>query len=162
MTAVQAEAAEQKTGSNKAFLLAKEAAEGVDELKGEFEYMKTRFSPQFVQRVDKALTSLTTLAYDVEVVKMTASHAAMKKDLDMVEQRLQQYVLMPKFIELQHQCMDYASNKEITRINEENEKTRLMLAKFVLKIDFIEKFKKTESDIWQELETKMVKKDFDR
>jgi len=44
--------------------------------------------------------------------------------------------------------MDYASNKEITRINEENEKTRLMLAKFVLKIDFIEKFKKTESDIW--------------
>ena len=45
MTAVQAEAAEQKTGSNKAFLLAKEAAEGVDELKGEFEYMKTRFSP---------------------------------------------------------------------------------------------------------------------
>lgn len=64
--------------------------------------MKTRFSPQFVQRVDKALSSLTTLAYDVEVVKMTTTHAAMKKDLDMVEQRLQNYVLMPRFIELQH------------------------------------------------------------
>jgi len=31
---------------------------------------------------------LTTLAYDIEVVKMTTAHAAMKKDLDMVEQRL--------------------------------------------------------------------------
>ena len=62
-----------------------EALAGVDELKGEFEYMKTRFSPQFVQRVDKALNALSTLSYDVEVVKMTTSHAAMKKDLDVVE-----------------------------------------------------------------------------
>lgn len=53
-----------------------------------------------MQRVDKALSSLTTLAYDVEVVKMTTTHAAMKKDLDMVEQRLQNYVLMPRFVEL--------------------------------------------------------------
>lgn len=123
--------------------------------------MKTRFSPQFVQRVDKALTNLTTLAYDVEVVKMTASHAAMKKDLDMVEQRLQQYVLMPKFIELQHQCMEYASNKEIVRIDEESEKTKLMLTKFVMKTDFTEKLRKTETELWEELATKMMKKDFD-
>lgn len=75
--------------------------------------MKTRFSPQFVQRVDKALSNLTTIAYDVEVVKMTTSHAAMKKDLDLVEQRLQGYVLMPKFTELQHQCMEFVEKKEI-------------------------------------------------
>ena len=31
---------------------------GIDELKQEFEYMKTRFSPQFVQRVDKALSAI--------------------------------------------------------------------------------------------------------
>jgi hypothetical protein len=36
---------EQKTGGNKTFLIAKEALDGVEELKGEFEYMKTRFSP---------------------------------------------------------------------------------------------------------------------
>ena len=100
LTVVKNESAETKTGGSKAFALAKEACEGIEELKGEFEYMKTRFSPQFVQRVDKALSNLTTLAYDVEVVKMTTSHAAMKKDLDMVEQRLQNYVLMPKFVEL--------------------------------------------------------------
>ena len=47
--------------------------------------MKTRFSPQFVQRVDKSMQKLQTIAYDVEVVKMTTSHAAMKKDLDLVE-----------------------------------------------------------------------------
>ena len=140
--------AEQKSGGSKTFLLAKEAIEGVEELKGEFEYMKTRFSPQFVQRVDKALSSLTTLAYDVEVVKMTTTHAAMKKDLDMVEQRLQNYVLMPRFLELQHQCMDYANQKEIVRLDEEIEKTRAMLTKFVLKLDFNEKFKRVEQEIW--------------
>ena len=42
-------------GGNKAFILAKQVEESVEELKGEFEYMKTRFSPQFVQRVDKSL-----------------------------------------------------------------------------------------------------------
>ena len=35
-------------GGNKGFLLAKENEEGLTELKGEFEYMKTRFSPQFL------------------------------------------------------------------------------------------------------------------
>jgi len=103
-----------------------------------------------------------TLTYDVEVVKITTSHAAMKKDLDMVEQRLQQFVLMPKFIELQHQCMEYAKQTEIERVDDEIEKTRYMLTKFLLKTDFNEKFKKTEAEIWEELATKMEKKIFDR
>ena len=90
--------------------------------------MKTRFSPQFVQRVDKSLTQLTTLAYDLEVVKMTASHAAMKKDLDLVEQRLQNYVLIPKFLELTHQVMDKADEKQIPRLDEEIEKTLFVCA----------------------------------
>jgi len=113
----EAEAVKAAAGGSKTYQIAVEARDSIEELKGEFEYMKTRFSPQFVQRVDKALSSLTTLAYDVEVVKMTASHSAMKKDLDMVEQRLQNYVLMPKFVELQHQCMDYADKKEIVRLD---------------------------------------------
>ena len=56
---------------------------------------------------------------------MTASHAAMKKDLDLVEQRLQNYVLMPKFVELQHQCMDYADKKDIARLDKEDEKMKM-------------------------------------
>ena len=153
---------EAKSGSSKTFSIACEARDGLEELKGEFEYMKTRFSPQFVQRVDKALSNLTTLAYDVEVVKMTTTHAAMKKDLDMVEQRLQNYVLMPKFIELQHQCMDYAHQKEVVRLDDEIDKTRQMLTKFVLKTDYTEKFRKVETEIWEELSLKMEKKIFDR
>ena len=82
------EAAKATSGGSKTYQIACGARDSIEELKGEFEYMKTRFSPQFVQRVDKALSNLTTLAYDVEVVKMTTSHAAMKKDLDVVEQRL--------------------------------------------------------------------------
>ena len=42
-------------GGNKAFALAKENISAIEELKGEFEYMQTRFSPQFLQRVDKSL-----------------------------------------------------------------------------------------------------------
>ena len=43
-------------GGNKAFALAKENVTQLEELKGEFEYMQTRFSPHFLQRVDKSLT----------------------------------------------------------------------------------------------------------
>ena len=47
---------------------------------------------------------------------------------------------MPKFIELQHQCMEYAHQKEIVRVDKENEKTRAMLTKFPLKTNVQEKF----------------------
>jgi len=57
--------------------------------------------------------------------------------------------------------MEYASNKEIVRIDEESEKTKLMLTKFVMKTDFTEKLRKTETELWEELATKMMKKDFD-
>ena len=56
MTAVKDEQKKSESGGNKAFLLSKENEEGLLELKGEFEYMKTRFSPQFLQRVDKSIT----------------------------------------------------------------------------------------------------------
>ena len=100
-----------------------EALAGVDELKGEFEYMKTRFSPQFVQRVDKALNALSTLSYDVEVVKMTTSHAAMKKDLDVVEQKFQNYTPINKFMDLQRECTTFALQTEIIRLEGEIYKT---------------------------------------
>lgn len=116
-----------------------EALAGVDELKGEFEYMKTRFSPQFVQRVDKALNALSTLSYDVEVVKMTTSHAAMKKDLDVIEQRLQHYTPLPKFMELSRECQTFAPQTEITRLEYEIEKTNQYQTKFIMKTDANEK-----------------------
>ena len=162
ITTVTKTSEEVKEGGSKSYAIAIEARDGLEELKGEFEYMKTRFSPQFVQRVDKALSNLTTLAYDIEVVKMTTAHAAMKKDLDMVEQRLQQYVLMPKFLELQHTCMDLAHKKEIVRLDDEIEKTRNMLVKFALKTDVNEKFRKVEQELWEEIALKQEKTVFDR
>ena len=73
---------QQSKGGSKTFALTQEALASVEDLRGEFEFLKTRFSPAFVQRVDKALANFQTIAYDVEVVKMTTSHVAMKKDLD--------------------------------------------------------------------------------
>ena len=117
--------------------------------------MKTRFSPQFVQRVDKALNALSTLSYDVEVVKMTTSHAAMKKDLDIVEQKLQNYCPMPKFMDLQRDCQLFALQTEIERIDEELEKTNNYQTKFILKTDVSEKLNKMEKEVWTELATKL-------
>ena len=73
------------TGGGKTFNIAAKCREDIDAIQGEFEYMKTRFSPQFVQRVDKAVSSLQTIAFDIDLIKMTTSHAAMKKDLDVLE-----------------------------------------------------------------------------
>ena len=126
---------DQGNSQGKHFKMINEALAGVDELKGEFEYMKTRFSPQFVQRVDKALNALSTLSYDVEVVKMTTSHAAMKKDLDIVEQKLQNYTPMVKFMELSRECQTFALQTEIPRLEEEIEKTNQFQTKFMLKTD---------------------------
>ena len=139
-----------------------EALAGVDELKGEFEYMKTRFSPQFVQRVDKALNALSTLAYDVEVVKMTTSHAAMKKDLDVVEQRLQHYTPLPKFMELSRDCQAFAPQTEITRVEEEIAKTNQYATRLSLRTDVAEKLAKLEKELWAEMQTKMKQENFEK
>ena len=45
MVEVTKKTEEVKAGGSKANLIALEARDGLEELKGEFEYMKTRFSP---------------------------------------------------------------------------------------------------------------------
>ena len=82
---LQAESSEMFDKNIKTNVIAEMGRDGVEELKQEFEYMKTRFSPQFVARVDKALGNLNGMQYDIEVMKMTTAHAAMKKDLDVIE-----------------------------------------------------------------------------
>ena len=70
--------------------------------------------------------------------------------------------MMPKFIELQHQCLDYANQKEIVRLDEDLERTRQQFTKFVYKTDYIEKIKKVETEVWEELSLKVEKTTFDR
>ena len=80
----------------------------------------------------------------------------------MVEQRLQNYTLKPQFMELQHQCMDYALKTEIVRIDKEKEQTREMMKKFVLKPDFSERMGQLEREIWEELDKKQDKAIFSK
>jgi len=44
---------------------------------------------------------------------------------------------MPKFVELQHQCMDYPDKKEIVRLDKESEKTNLKMLKFIPRADVL-------------------------
>ena len=56
---------------------------------------------------------------------------------------------MPKFMELKHQCMDYALQTEIERVDEDIDKTRNMLTKFVQKVDYNERFRKIETELYE-------------
>lgn len=58
--------------------------------------------------------------------------------------------------------MEYASQKEVIRLDEEIERTRAMLTKFVLKVEYNERTKKMEQDSWEALATKMEKKSIER
>jgi hypothetical protein len=57
----------------------------------EFNIMRTKFSPQFVQRIEKTMQNLSTVTYDIEVIKMAQTQAASKKDVSEVEFRLKNY-----------------------------------------------------------------------
>ena len=95
-------------GGNKAFALAKETLKALEELKSEFEYMQTRFSPHFMQRIDKSMSQLNSISHELDEVRATANQAAPKKDLELVNQKLQNYVQKKHFLDLQNQCLDYA------------------------------------------------------
>ena len=58
--------------------------------------------------------------------------------------------------------MDLAHKKEIVRLDDEIEKTRAMLVKFALKTDVNEKFRKMETELWEELALKLEKTVFER
>ena len=86
---------------------------------------------------------------------MTTSHAAMKKDLDVVEQKFQNYTPINKFMDLQRECTTFALQTEIIRLEGEIYKTNEYQKKFILKTDINERLQKIEKEIWEELATKL-------
>ena len=65
-------------------------------------------------------------------------------------------------MELKHQCMDYALQTEIERVDEDIDKTRNMLTKFVQKVDYNERFRKIETELYEQLNSKLETKIFER
>lgn len=53
----------------------------------EFEYLKERLTPEFFQRFDKAMNTLSTLHYDLEVIKIQSTHTATLKDVEEVDHK---------------------------------------------------------------------------
>ena len=88
----------------------------IDGLKTEGDLMKARLSPQFVQRIEKTLGQIQTLSYDLEVVKLTSSQAAPKKDLDLVDQKFNAYTTVVKFNELQRRCDSFVIRDEVVKM----------------------------------------------
>ena len=46
---------------------------GFENMKNEFNFMKTKFSPQFLQRIEKSMQGISSINYDLEVIKMSIS-----------------------------------------------------------------------------------------
>jgi len=110
--------------------------------------MKTRFSPQFVQRVDKALSAIQTIQYDLEVVKMTTAHAAMKKDLDLVEQKLHSYVKVITFEGLVDEVRTMTPLVELEKTNVKLDANIKSQQKFAIAKDVYERI--------QDIQTKLT------
>lgn len=62
---------------------------------------------------------------------------------------------MPKFIELQHMCLDFADKTEIIRLDKLIEDTEKKLKRFAVKTDVTERFRKMEKEIWEEMNKKI-------
>lgn len=135
--------------------IANAAKAGIDELKQEFEYMKTRFSPQFVQRVDKALSAIQTIQYDVEVIKMTTAHAAMKKDLDLVEQKLHSYVKIITFEGLVDEVRTMTPLVELEKTNVKLDANIKSQQKFAIAKDVYDKFSDVQIKLNNEINLKV-------
>jgi vacuolar-type H+-ATPase subunit I/STV1 len=112
--------------------------------------------------VDKALNQLSTLSYDLEVVKMTAAHAAMKKDLDLVEQKLHGFVKTNRFDDLQRFVDTLAPFTEITRLDDEITKLNVTLQDYELTKDVNEKISKVSKELWAEIDKKHDTEHFER
>ena len=88
-------------------------------MKNDFNFMKTKFSPNFLSRMEKSIQSLQTINYDMEVLKMNMAQAAQKKEVADVEGRLKNYTPKNLFTQLEAQCKDYALNKEVIKLGHE-------------------------------------------
>ena len=73
----------------------------MERINEEFNYMKSRFSMQFMAKVEKTLQQITGIQYDVEVVKMNAMQFAHKKDTDALDIKLGNYTLKSRFERLE-------------------------------------------------------------
>jgi hypothetical protein len=88
-------------------------------MKNDFNFMKTKFSPNFLSRMEKSIQSLQTINYDMEVLKMNMAQAAQKKEVADVESRLKNYTPKNNFLLLETQCKEYALNKDMIKLGHE-------------------------------------------
>ena len=89
---------------------------------------------------------------------MNLQHIAMKKDLDYIEQRIQDYVPMQKFLELKDLSMEFAHQSEVTRVEAMLRENINSQGKYAVKVEIIEKFNRMEKEMWDELKLKMEKR----
>ena len=55
----------------------------------DLDYLKSKFNPQFVMKVDKIITTVQGFMYEVEVLKMNSQGYALKKDVEILEVKSQ-------------------------------------------------------------------------
>jgi hypothetical protein len=72
----------------------------MESLKKDVEFLKLKLSPVFIAKIEKAVGQLSTLHYDLEVLKMTTSSCATKKELEFLDGKLRDYTKNSEFTDL--------------------------------------------------------------
>lgn len=78
------------------------------------------------------MNALSTIHYDLEVVKMQASHSATKKDLDSVDNKFYGYVKIETFEGLEEKVNTLTPKDEHQYLKDQQEKTVNNLKRYAL------------------------------
>ena len=82
----------------------------------ELSMLKTRFSPQFIQKIEKTFQSISAIQYDLEVQKMNSVSFALKKDVDSLDGKFAQFVEKKNFAELKSRCELFAEIEMVEKV----------------------------------------------
>lgn len=96
----------------------------------------------------------------MEVVKMTTQHAAMKKDLDLVEQKLHNYVKIIKFEELCDEVKTLTPIVDHQNLVDKLDSTKKDILRYALQRDVNLRFQDLDEKVFVEINRKMNLKDY--
>jgi hypothetical protein len=81
--------------------------------------MKQKFSPQFQSKIEKSLTAMQAINYDMEVVKLSLSTFAEKKAISNIEHAMKNFAPMGIVTDVSERMKAFASQKDLIKLGHE-------------------------------------------
>lgn len=121
----------------------------------DLDYMKSRFGLEFVQKIEVTLKLVASLKYDVELFRMHTSSYALKKDTDVLENKLATMTPMNKHLDLMRRCDDYALSFDMIKVNDSLKKLEKSLASYSLTSDMLYQVQQCRDELRDSIDVKV-------